>query len=196
MAGEFKQAGIGNDNKLSSTSDVIDENEDEDKTFDTTNKVDNILSHTRALESKDFYKIIHSSLKLLIKYHTAQDALESFCGSLEPDLSCEIDIKLLHIKLRQGLMPEWDEIMAVITSILAKNVKLKSLADNIISYIITCIYNSMKHRIFPHKIFDTFTVIINGNRKPISYTIHCEAALVAFASVDVSKGRGTKDQDC
>ena len=48
MAGESKQAGVGDDNKLGSTSDVIGENKDEDKTFDTTNEVDNILSHTGA----------------------------------------------------------------------------------------------------------------------------------------------------
>ena len=65
MAGESNQSGV----KLSDIE--FDANKNEDKTSDTIKEVDDILAHTKGQGSKGLCKIIHSSLKLLVKYDTA-----------------------------------------------------------------------------------------------------------------------------
>ena len=187
MAEESKQPGV----ELGSTSDIgFDADENEDETPDTTNEVDDILSHTEGQGSKNLCKIVNSSLKLLVKYDTAQDALESYCESLGPGSNHEIDIKLLRINPREGDMPGWDEIKTVITSVLTKSVEQVDSKDTIkyIGELVTKLTENGKSA--PHTIFHTFDYIIHGVSQPISYNVHCEAALVAFASAD---DEGIKD---
>ena len=189
MAGESKQPGV----KLGSTSDIgfdTDENKNKTSESDTTNEVDDILAHTKGQGSKGLCKIIHSSLKLLIKYDTAQSALENYCESLGPGPDHEIDIKLLRVNPREGDMPGWDEIKTVITSVLTKSVEQVDSKDTIkyIGELVTKLTENGKSA--PHTIFHTFNYIIRGVSQPISYNVHCEAALVAFASTD---DEGIKD---
>ena len=193
MAGESKQPGVNNDNKLGGTSNAgfdTNEDEDEDETLDTTNEVDDILCHPeeRGSKSMNIRKIIHSLLKLLVKYLTAQETLETYCESLGPVSDHEIDIKLLRVNPREGDMPKWDEIKTVIISVLVKSVD----SDDLIKYIEEIVKKFTKDgNIPPHIIFHTFTDIIHGVPQSIPYNIHCEAALVSFASTD---GKGIKDQ--
>ena len=189
MAGESKQPRV----KLGSTSDIgfnTDENKDKTSESDTTNEVDNILAHTKGQGSKGLCKIIHSSLKLLVKYDIAQSTLENYCESLEPGPDHKIDIKLLCINPREGDMPGWYEIKTVITSVLTKSVEQVNSKDMIkyIGELITKLTENGKSA--PHTIFHTFDYIIHGVSQPISYNVHCEAALVAFASTD---DEGIKD---
>ena len=193
MAGESKQPGVSNNNELGGTSNAgfdTNEDKDEDETLDTTNEVDDILSHPeeRGSKSINICKIIHSLLKLLVKYLTAQETLETYCESLGPGSDHNIDTKLLRVDPREGDMPKWDEIKMVITSVLVKSVD----SDDIIKYIEEIVKKFTKDaNIPPHIIFHTFADIIHGVPQSIPYNIHCEAALVAFTSAD---DKGIKDQ--
>jgi len=195
-AGESKQAGVGDEDDGSGA------NADDDGIPDATSELNDQLPTGMAslesppghqeprLEPSEFCQIISSWLKFLVKYHTAQGTLESYCQTLGPGDKSEVDIKLLEVNPKQGLMPEWKEIKEVIASILQKterpNVELKDTA-NMLTYISTRVNNIVASGRSYHNTLNIFSQIIEGVDQVTQFTVHCEAALVAFASTAVNE---------
>lgn len=141
-------------------------------------------------EPVDLNIVMESWMRLLVKYHTAQRTLEKYCEHLGTSEDSQIDITRLSVKPKQGFMPTWSEINPVLTHVLqseseqpfATNRPITQLEETI-DYLKSYVLNVTKvPGRSPNNIFDNFTDIINGRTQPIRYTIHCEAALVAFAS--------------
>ena len=136
------------------------------------------------LESEDLIDAVQSWLKLLVKYTTARRALEDYCETLGRGEDRKIEISLLSVTPTETTMPLWQDVSEVLESALKKQYLFRSssMHQEIISYIKTRVGDGNTR----HNIIDVFTDIIRGVERPISYTVHCEAALVAFASLDIS----------
>lgn len=199
-AGNSKQDGVSNEDMGSGAT----ADEDDDSIPDATNELsDHLPANVTTLESSEspwlepteLRKTISSWLKLLVKYHTAQSALESYCRTLEPGDNANINIKLLEIKPRQGSMPTWDAITQAIDSVI-KRTQQTNLRDinpkDFIDYIFTDVCEIVDSKRSYHSILHKFSDIMRNIERPVSYTVHCEAALVAFASAGDKSDAHTK----
>jgi hypothetical protein len=143
---------------------------------------DDLLPHS-TMESDDLMGAVQSWLKLLVKYTTARRALEMYCGTLKRDEDSEIEISLLSVTPTETTMPLWKDISEVLQSVLKKQYLTSPPCQEMIDHLKTRIFDNGN---IHHNIIDIFRDIINEVEWPISYTVHCEAALVAFASLDTS----------
>jgi len=147
------------------------ENKDaENEIVDATTESEIFVSPT---DPVDLNLAIQSWLKLLVRYHTTQRTLENYCENLGTGEDSQIDITHLSVKPKRGLVPQWSDIAAVLTSVLTSGFisEPKETIEYLKSYVLGVV-NAGK---------STDNIIL-GHKQAIKYTVHCEAALVAFAS--------------
>jgi hypothetical protein len=153
---------------------------------DTTNEMDHLIPPSGVSDAANLRKFVHSSLKLLVKYHTAQGVLESYCRGLPAGEEVKISIRMVEVTPREENMPDWREIKTVIRSVL----KSPEKSEDAIQYIQEAVETANTERRDPQSpIFHMFRFIIADQPQPLSYTVHCEAALVAFAEATVDKNQ-------
>jgi hypothetical protein len=181
--GESKEAATGGQNR-----DV------EDEIVDATTESEIYVPPTGPV---DLNTVIQSWLKLLVKYHTAQRTLENYCGNLGTDEDSHVDITRLSVKPKRGLMPAWGEITAILASVLASDSERPSATnysitepEETIEHLKAYVLDVANAGKSTDNIVEKFRDIIHGCPQPIGYTVHCEAALVAFAS---AKNGGFRD---
>jgi len=154
------------------------------KNKDTKNKIVNATTESEIYvfptEPVDLNLAIQSWLKLLVRYHTVQCTLENYCENLETGENFQINIMHLSVKPKQGLVPQWSDIAAVLMSVLMSSSisEPKETIEYLKSYVLG-IVNAGKST---NNIFEKFSNIILSHKQAIKYTVHCEAALVAFTS--------------
>lgn len=161
------------------------ENKDtENEIVDATTESEIFVSPT---EPVDLNIAIQSWLKLLVRYNTAQRTLENYCENLGTGEDSQIDIMRLSVKPQRGLVPQWSDMAAVLTSVLTSG----SIPgpEETIEYLKSHVLGVVNAKKSTDNIFEKFSRIILGHEQEITYTVHCEAALVAFASTKNPKFR-------
>ena len=125
---------------------------------------------------------IRSWMKLFVHHFTAQRILEQHCGSLPIDEP--IQIVVLGVGKLQHCLPSWDGCMSIVKSVISER-EPQIPIDELIQLIETSMDWTIKR--FKKKadpiLFVTEKIRFNEAQNP-HFTVHCEAALAAFASAD------------
>ncbi|KAM6490168.1 hypothetical protein JOM56_014360 [Amanita muscaria] len=131
--------------------------------------------------------LIRDRMRLLVNHLTAKRILENYCVQKHVD----VEIKLLGINPETAFRPSWETLTSVIGSV-TSGTNLSPSTQSIVDHLKDRIEHTLISAKLPasNKIFMVFDQIIKGEEgKRPYYTVHCEAALAAFAST----GRGAAE---
>lgn len=139
------------------------------------------------VQSDDCPVLIKSWLKLLIKHYSAQRTMERACQ--QPSFKQKsVDIMLLDFKaVDPKIPPSWKSMQEIIEEAItdsdkaqAAGIYIQCIKDDVIT---NAAVNQGPHKMF----FKNFANVIANNRTGYSMSrVHCEAAIVAFASAIAS----------
>ena len=170
----------------------------EDAELDPPSSDDVTISNTSS--------VIQAWLQYLVIYFEAYRIVKYYCASLgkgdgtgEEDDNRSIRISILGTTPSKRELPQWTTVQSIIRSVLdnpdhrysqASDANflenLKPSAENIIQFLETSIESAKEMSSSVPSVVRTFaTILDNKVRVPAYYTVHCEAALAAYAAMHV-----------